>query len=89
MRSHSALIGDFSFRPKAYHELSREESVAMLDAPDLRTFIVALRAADDSFAKSTSVNAVTEPTAHPIAFSLSAEEMLRRTRTFVILPSPP
>lgn len=85
----SSLIGRFSYRAKTYRELSPEERATLLREPDLRTFLLTLGATADSSVQKISADDNHADSGRIIAFSISPETMLSRTRLFIVVPSPP
>ena len=77
------MIGPFTYRPKTYDELTREERADLLRDPKFHSFLIASREHAD---RAESEDApVPRPTIEK--FSISPSEMLQRRPIFVVLSS--
>lgn len=96
------MIGAFTYRPKTYNELSREERESMLHDPKFHAFLIVAREqadaddGDNQSSKEPAANGGAKDSApdnsgsipvHP-SFSISPEEMLQRRPMFVVFPHP-
>ncbi len=98
--AHGALIGAFTYRPKTYAELSRDERVELLRDPKFRAFLLALRmqtdrapvdivAEDERRSAPHSLLPPGETSLPPLEqFSISTDEMLQRRPMFIVPASP-
>jgi len=83
--AYSPLLGDFSYRPKTYDELSRADRAALLRDPAFHAFLAARRRPGSPEAGAGSP--ATLP-GRPWQFSVTAEEMLGIQAVRVAVPSP-
>jgi len=97
-----SMIGPFTYRPKTYDELTREERAELIRDPKFHAFLIASREqTDDPRGEDTPVaggtplhrgarHSTPTPVTRPAVekFSISPGEMLQRRPLFVVLPPP-